>query len=138
MKFAQNVLSCTTPADVFRYIKFVVTDPAARVDYEHRWRALSATVEDGDDMLGGAAAAAVATIDFLDAFKSNFNERIEFLENTGLYKAANVCFGLFSVKDSLKIGAGSGAIERLPEFPKPVFNDPETFVRKVCGDPGRH
>ena len=36
MKFAQNVPSCTTPADVFRYIKFVVTDPAARVDYEHR------------------------------------------------------------------------------------------------------
>ena len=70
-----------------------------------------------------------SSIDFLDAFKSNFNERIEFLENTGLYKAANVCFGLFSVKDSLKIGAGSGAIERLPEFPKPVFNDPEIDIK---------
>ena len=66
-----------------------------------------------------------SSIDFLDAFKSNFNDRIEFLENTGLYKASNVLFGLFSVKDSLKIGAGSGAIDILPEFPKPITDDNE-------------
>lgn len=66
-----------------------------------------------------------SSIDFLDAFKSNFNDRIEFLENTDLYKASNVLFGLFSVKDSLKIGAGSGAIDILPEFPKPLIDDNE-------------
>jgi DNA repair exonuclease SbcCD ATPase subunit len=66
-----------------------------------------------------------SSIDFLDAFKSNFNDRIEFLENTDLYKASNVLFGLFSVKDSLKIGAGSGAVEQLPEFPKPITDDNE-------------
>ncbi|AII17213.1 metallo-phosphoesterase [Aureococcus anophagefferens virus] len=66
-----------------------------------------------------------SSIDFLDAFKSNFNDKIEFLEETGLYKASNVLFGLFSVKDSLKIGAGSGAIDILPEFPKPLTDDNE-------------
>ena len=71
------------------------------------------------------------TIDFLDAFDVHQHQNVCFLENTGLYQAGNVGFGLVSIKDTLRFGSGSGITETLPSFPSPLFF-PETVKTTVA------
>tara|TARA_Y100000389_G_C17470632_1_gene530322 strand:- start:3705 stop:8270 length:4566 start_codon:yes stop_codon:yes gene_type:complete len=65
-------------------------------------------------------------IDFLEAFDAHLPPNVCFLQETGLYQAGNVGFGLVSVKDTLKLGSGSGMADSLPDFP-----DPSNFPDEV-------
>jgi len=60
-------------------------------------------------------------IDFLEAFDIKHNN-FNYLDTTGLYEFGNIGFGVVDVKDSLRIGSGSGASDDLPDFPKPEFS----------------
>lgn len=66
-------------------------------------------------------------IDFLDAFNENIHCNVTYLKETGLYQAGNVGFGLFSVKDSLELGSGSGINKNLKSFPLPIFDENVTI-----------
>jgi len=65
------------------------------------------------------------SIDFLDAFGHVISDNIVFLQETGLYKCANLGIGLVDIKDTLRIGSGSGMAEKLPNFPDPSEFDEE-------------
>lgn len=67
-------------------------------------------------------------IDFLEAFGDSLPPNVCFLQETGLYKAANVGFGLVSVKDTLRLGSGSGMCDSLPDFPIPSFGSDVTHT----------
>ncbi len=60
-----------------------------------------------------------SSIDFLEAFENVSFQNVCYLKNSGLYESANIGFGLVSVKDTLRLGAGSGMCDVLPEFPNP-------------------
>ena len=66
------------------------------------------------------------SIDFLEAFENVSFKNVCYLKNTGLYEAANVGFGLVSVKDTLRLGAGSGIADNIPDFP-----DPKMFSNNI-------
>lgn len=64
------------------------------------------------------------TIDFLKAFLDNsMNSNVEYLNETGLYKAGNIGFGLVDIKDALHLGSGAGISENLVKFPSPDFDE---------------
>jgi len=48
---------------------------------------------------------------------NNENENICYMDQTGIYLAGDIGFGLVSVKDTLKKGDTSGQVEDLPPFP---------------------
>ena len=66
------------------------------------------------------------SIDFLDAFGHVISDNIVFLQETGLYTCANLGIGLVDIKETLRIGSGSGMAERLPNFP-----DPSEFPEEI-------
>lgn len=71
------------------------------------------------------------SIDFLDAFGHLISENIVFLQETGLYTCANLGIGMVDIKETLRIGSGSGMADRLPDFPNP--NDfPEEITKTIA------
>lgn len=78
-------------------------------------------------------------IDFLEAFDDCIPENVCFLQETGLYQAANVGFGLVSVKDTLRLGSGSGMADSLPDFPTPsLFGSDVTHTAALFHGTMRH
>lgn len=66
------------------------------------------------------------SIDFLDAFGHVISENIVFLQETGLYTCANLGIGMVDIKETLRIGSGSGMADKLPDFP-----DPNEFPEEI-------
>ena len=65
--------------------------------------------------------------DLIEALlQSESHPNVRYLRNTGLYTFENLQFGVVSIRDILRSGAGSGMVEKLPSFPVPS-ESPELF-----------